>query len=240
MQLSDFQALCFDCYGTLIDKESGIYSALRTLRNKGQVTLGRDEILASFAQHESAQMLATPELPYSDILVEAHRRLAKAWGIVPSDNDHLLFGQSVSNWPVFADAPAALQYLERYFKLIVLTSAGRESLASSKRQFSVRFDAVLTAQDIGSYQADCRTFDYLLARLAPLGISKTQILHIAANLPDDHVPASTCGIVSARIDRYRPAVGTVVTSRESNSAACAFHFASMVDMVRAHQEQLVA
>jgi 2-haloalkanoic acid dehalogenase type II len=244
MQLSDFQALCFECYGTLIDKESGVYSALRPLLSKGKITLGRDEVLTYFAQCESAQVQASPELAYAAMLAGAHRRLAKVWGIVASDDDHLLFGQSAPYWPVFADAPAALQYLKRYFKLVILTNADRECLAGSKRQLVVRFDAVFTAQDIGPYipegKPEARNFDSLLSRLALLGVNKAQILHIDANRYDDHVLAATGGIASAYIDRRRPAAGAIAASRESQDATRALRFTSMLDMVRAHQEQLVA
>jgi 2-haloacid dehalogenase len=240
MQLSEFRALCFECYGVLIDKESGIHNALRPLLSKGHITLSRDEVLATFAQYESAQQLATPELTYSAILAGAHQRLAKAWGVVSFDDDHLLFGQSAPYWPVYADAPAALQYLKRYFKLIILTNGDREGLASSKRQLLVRFDAVFTAQEVGSYKPDLGNFQYLLAKLPSLGIATTQLLHIAASERDDLIPAEACGIATAWIDRHRSGGGSSGDRREPPETSCAFRFASMVDMVRAHQEQLVA
>ena len=95
MKLTDFKALTFDCYGTLIDWETGILAALEPLLNAGELTLERDAVLAEFARQEAAQELATPAMLYRDLLSEVHRRLAREWqGRVP-DALHLAFGVSV-------------------------------------------------------------------------------------------------------------------------------------------------
>lgn len=233
MQLDDFKILSFECYGTLIDRHAGIYAALRHLLSMGQITLSRDEVLATFAEHEQAQQQATPQLSYAAVLAGAHRRLAKAWGVVASDDDHQLFGRSVGSWPVFAEAPAALQYLQRYFKLVILTHADRDSFIASKRQLAVRFETVFTREDCQARKPDPGCLEHMVTQLA---VDKRQILHVAESLYYDLGPATAYGLATTWINRHResqPAAGSAHTP-------CTFQFSSMVDMVRAHQEQLVA
>ena len=122
MKLSDFRVLTFDCYGTLIDWESGLYAALQPLLRAASTSLGREEALAQFAQHEAAQQAATPAMLYPELLAEVHRRLARQWGVTPAPADHVAFGTSVPQWPAFADTPAALQYLKRHYKLVILSN----------------------------------------------------------------------------------------------------------------------
>jgi len=239
MQLTDFKALSFGCYGTLVDRDTGIYAALRPLLRAGNVTLAREVVLAAFVRHEVAQQAQTPSMPYSGVLTEAHRRLSSEWGVMLSDDTHALFGKSVPQWPLFADAPAALQYLKRYFSLNVLSNVDKESFAGTARRLEVRFDAVFTAQEIGSYKPDTRNFEYLIARLGKLGLNKRDILHVAADLARDEVPARRCGLAFAWIDRPRGKTGSEATAAPSQAARHPFRFTSIVDMVKAHREQLL-
>jgi FMN phosphatase YigB (HAD superfamily) len=114
MKLRDFKALTFDCYGTLIDWETGLFTALQPLLQKGGITLKRDEVLAAFAKHESAQEAATPAMIYSELLAEVHRLLARDWNVSDAEGDAVAFGKSVPDWPAFPDTEASLQYLQRY------------------------------------------------------------------------------------------------------------------------------
>ena len=183
MKLTDFRALTFDCYGTLIDWETGILAALEPLLDAGKITLAREAVLAEFARQESAQESATPAMLYRELLAEVHRRLARAWQVSVPEASHLAFGASVPQWPVFADTPAALQYLGRHFKLVILSNVDRDSFAASNAKLGVRFDAICTAQDIGSYKPDARNFRYLIDAVAKLGIGRANPAHRAEPLP---------------------------------------------------------
>src|SRR2546423_15192716 len=112
MKLADFRVLTFDCYGTLIDWESGIHTALQPLLKKGGLALSRDAALETFARHESAQEVETPGMVYSELLATVHRRLAKEWGVALSEDEHRRFGASVPDWPAFGDSADGLQYLQ--------------------------------------------------------------------------------------------------------------------------------
>lgn len=240
MSLIDFKVITLGCYGTLIDKASGVFSALGPLRHRATINSNREEVVNAFAAHESAVEAETPGMLYTDILIEAHRRLAKEWYVVASEDEHRLFGMSVRDWPVFADTPAALQYLKRYFKLVILSNVDRESFTGSNRQLGVSFDAIFTAQEIGSYKPSPRNFDYMLAKLEKLGMQKRHILHVAQCSPKDHRLAASMGLATVCIDRPRDGVARGATLTSADAACCDFRFASMANLVIAHQEHLRA
>lgn len=238
MKLTDFRALTFDCYGTLIDWESGIYAALQPLLARGAVTADRESVLAIFAQHESAQQRETPDMIYAQLLAAVHRRLAQAWKIAASDADHARFGASVGDWPAFPDSAAALQYLKRHYKLVILSNVDRESFKGSNARLQVEFDAIYTAQDIGSYKPDLANFRFMLDRLGKLGIAKGDILHTAQSLFHDHAPAKSVGLASAWIDRRHESAGWGATMPPPDGASYEFRFVSLAEMVGAHQQAL--
>src|SRR5271167_658104 len=122
MQLTDFKVLSFDCYGTLIDWETGITSAVQSLLARTGKTLGRDQVLETFARHEAAQESETPSMIYSELLGAVHTRMAKEWGVEPRGEENEALGNSIRNWPAFADSPRALQYLKRHYKLVILSN----------------------------------------------------------------------------------------------------------------------
>lgn len=245
MPLSDFKVLSFSCYGTLINRDSGIYSALRPLLERGGVGLSREEILAKFAAYEGQQQADTPRTPYPRVLEEVHRRLAREWGILASDDDHARFGQSTSHWPVYADAPAALQYLKRFFKLVILSNADRQTFALTNLRLDAKFDAIFTGPDIGRCKPDPGAFEHMAERLAKSGTERRQILHVGHNLARDQAPAARCGLAFAWIDR--PASIPEIPDAEfsggptpvssPHSSACEYRFSSLVDMVKAHQQR---
>jgi 2-haloacid dehalogenase len=243
MKLTDFRVLTFDCYGTLIDWESGIHTALQPLLRKAGLTLPRDAVLETFAKHESAQEAETPDMVYSDLLATVHRRLARQWLTTASEQDHQLFGASVSQWPEFPDSPAALQYLKQHYKLVILSNVDRESFKGSNKRLAVAFDAIYTAQDVGSYKPNPANFRYMLDHLAKLGHAKDDILHTAQSLFHDHAPAKQFGLARAWIDRRHDRAGWGATMpppdmEEGRGGRYDFRFTSMADVVIAHQAEL--
>ena len=238
MKLAEFKALTFDCYGTLIDWETGLYTALQPLLRRGGVTLERDEVLAAFARGESAQEAATPQMIYSELLAEVHRRLARRWNVSDDEPDAVAFGKSVPDWPAFPDTQASLQYLQRYYKLVILSNVDRESFAGTNRRLGVTFDAICTAQDIGSYKPDPRNFAYLINTLTGLGVLKRNILHTAQSLHHDHEPGQAAGLATAWIDRRRQVEGWGATSPPVGTPRYDFRFGSLAEMVSAHQAEL--
>ncbi|MBW6396889.1 haloacid dehalogenase type II [Roseomonas sp. HJA6] len=235
MRLTDFTTLTFDCYGTLIDWESGIHAALQPLLAKAGTALSRDAALEAFGEAEAAQEAETPRMIYSDILTEVHRRLAKAWDVTMAEEDHRRFGASVPDWPAFPDSPAALAYLKQHYRLVILSNVDRVSFAGSNRRLGVTFDAICTAQDIGSYKPDLANFDFMLRHLATMGVGKADILHTAQSLFHDHVPAKKIGLATAWIDRRHDRPGWGATPEPAEAGRYDFRFESLGALAEAHK-----
>ncbi len=237
MKLADFTTLTFDCYGTLIDWESGIWNALQPLLARAGRDAGRDAVLENFARHESAQEHETPGMIYSGLLARVHARLAAEWGVAADAAADAAFGASVPDWPAFPDSAEALAYLKRHYRLVILSNVDRASFAGSNRRLGVEFDAIYTAQDIGSYKPDLRNFHYMLEHLAAKGIRPAEILHTAQSLFHDHGPAKLVGLSSCWIDRRHAAAGWGATMPPPANATYEFRFTSMGEMAEAHRRE---
>jgi 2-haloalkanoic acid dehalogenase type II len=238
MRLTDFKVLTFDCYGTLIDWETGILQALAPLRRADRARRPDDAVLADFARHETAQEALTPRMRYSDLLGLVHRRLAAEWGLPPSQEADRAFGRSVGDWPAFADSAAALAYLEQFYALVILSNVDRRSFTASNRRLGVAFDPVHTAEEIGSYKPDLRNFRYMIEALGRRGHGVSAILHVAQSLYHDHAPANALGLRSAWIDRRQGAAGSGATPPPAAPVHWDFRFASLAELVEAHRAEL--
>jgi 2-haloalkanoic acid dehalogenase type II len=237
-RLSEFQILTFDCYGTLIDWETGIGAAIgRWLESQG-VSATRDELLAAFAAAEAPQQQTTPDLRYPELLARVHTATAKRFGVAPDAAAAQAFGRSVRDWPAFADSAEALAYLKQHYRLVILSNVDRASFAHSARRLGVEFDAVYTAEDIGSYKPDARNFEYMLARLAEQGIAREQILHTAESLYHDHIPAKRFGLATCWIHRRAGQVGHGATRPPEADVTPDFRFATLGEMAAAHRAEV--
>jgi 2-haloalkanoic acid dehalogenase type II len=235
--LSDFSTLTFDCYGTLIDWESGIWEALQPLLRRSETTdLPRALALEVFAQSESQHETAEPRLPYPEILALAHRDLAKHLHLETDPELDRRFGESVPSWPAFPDSSAALDELGARYRLVILSNIDRAGFAASRRQLDTEFDAVYTAEDIGSYKPDPHNFDYMLQHLASdFGVGPDEVLHVAQSLYHDHVPAQSLGLATAWIDRQRLSEGGEwgATTRVAQLPATDYRFFSLAELAEA-------
>ncbi len=201
--LSDYTTLTFDCYGTLIDWESGIWDAYQPLiMAGGRADITRDSAMVAHARLESAQQAATPGMLYPALLARVHMQFAHHYDLETTAEMDAAFGASVPHWPAFPDTADALRRLKKRYKLVILSNVNRAGFAASNAKLGVVFDAIYTAEDVGSYKPDRRNFEHMLARLeADHGIARGQILHTAQSLFHDHVPASDFGLAKAWIDR---------------------------------------
>ena len=237
MKLSDFKALTFDCYGTLIDWESGMIEGLKPLTSRLKNVLSRNGILEAHARHESSQQIYTPTMKYSELLAVVYKRLAEEWGLSASHDECQTYGYAVKDWPAFPDSVEALAYLKKHYKLVILSNVDNASFAFSNRRLQVVFDAVYTAQDVGSYKPSDRNFDYMIAKLQGLGIAKSEILHTAESLFHDHAPAHKHGLASCWIYRRHNQQGFGATMDPGTTPKYNFRFNSMADLAAAHRQE---
>lgn len=240
MRLTEYKALSFDCYGTLIDWESGMVEGLSGLINKVGRPLSRNEVLEAHAYHESTQQRQTPGKPYNEILAIVYKRLAEQWGVTVHVDDCEAYGMSVRDWPAFVDSPGALQYLKKYYKLIILSNVDNRSFSFSNQKLQVDFDAIYTAEDVGAYKPADANFDYMMAHIGDIGVGKHELLHTAESLFHDHVPANRHGLASCWIYRRHGQEGFGATMNPGERPRVDFQFDSMADLVKAHQEELRA
>ncbi|MFD1910915.1 haloacid dehalogenase type II [Halodurantibacterium flavum] len=238
MKLGDFKALTFDVYGTLIDWESGMVAGLKPLTDRLTQEVSRNAVLETHARHESAQQAQTPGRRYSELLATVYRRIAEEWGLSVTWDECMRYGDSVGNWPAFPDSADALAYLKQHYKLVVLSNVDNRSFAASNDRLGVDFDAVYTAEDVGSFKPNDANFDYMLRNLNSLGLTKPDILHTAESMFHDHKPANRHGLASAWIYRRHADEGFGATMHPGESPSYDFRFNSMAEMAAAHQAEI--
>ena len=240
MSLLAQKLLCFDVYGTLIDWESGIYTAAAPLLSQLSSAPTRDAFLRTYVAHESAQQALTPQLRYSELLALVYTQLATHYGLsAPTPAAANAFGASIGTWPAFADSADALAELKKSFKLVVLSNVDGLSFSESVKQLGGAgvFDLVLTAEIIGSYKPDPANFEYMLREVAErFGVARDQVLVTAQSRLHDHVPAKKLGLKGAWIDRAGASIG----SDEIPGATYEWRFSTMGEMAAAVAKERAA
>jgi 2-haloacid dehalogenase len=202
-----FEVLTFDCYGTLIDWETGIARALRTALGGPARALDDEGLLAAFARHEAAAE-SGPYLPYREVLARTARAVASELDATVGDHAAKAFGDSVGDWPAFSDSTDALRVLHERFRLGVITNCDDDLFARSNKRLGMEFDWVITAQQVGSYKPNPRNFEVAFERI---GVPPERILHVAQSLFHDHVPARRLGLSTAWINRRHDRSGPGAT-----------------------------
>jgi 2-haloacid dehalogenase len=237
VRLTDFEALSFDCYGTLIDWETGIADQLRPWAQAAGKAPDDEVLLGGFAEQEARWERDHPDLVYPQILAGSMRTLGEQLGIPVGDGDAEGFGASVPQWPAFPDSHDALASLQRHFTLIVLSNVDRASFAGSNHRLGVSFDRIITAEDVGSYKPSPRNFDALLAALPDLGVAPGRLLHVAQSLFHDHVPAKEAGLPTVWINRRHDRDGWGATPAPATRVTPDRVYPSMASFARACEEE---
>jgi 2-haloacid dehalogenase len=207
LDFSRFDALTFDCYGTLIDWETGLLAGLRAATDAHRIAATDDELLETFARHESA-IEADRYRPYREVLGKALRRILAERGLEPTEEEVAAFGGSVVDWPAFPDSAAALQRLHQRFSLGVITNCDDDLFAASNARLGVTFDWIVTAQQAKRYKPNPRGFELAFERI---GLPTSRILHVAQSLFHDHVPAKRLGLSTVWVNRRRGRPGSGAT-----------------------------
>jgi 2-haloalkanoic acid dehalogenase type II len=228
-----FEAMSFDCYGTLIDWETGIANALRPWAARNGLDLGDQALIAAHGRHETHVEDDMPTALYPQILGETLRRIGDALAVPVTDADATAYGESVKDWPAFPDTVEALRRLATRFKLIIVSNIDRASFEASKPRLGVEFDAVVTAEDVGSYKPRLGHFDRLFEEIARLGVARERLVHVAESLFHDHEPAATLGLPSVWIHRRHAQGGTGATAVPSGEVSPTWRFTSMAEFADA-------
>ena len=243
--LKDFSLLSFDCFGTLVDWRSGIYAHLTAphprLPASSPLKNSREALIDAFNDEEVALCNSRPGLLYPTLLSDAYKNLCSKLSLpAPSEAETEALGNSVGDWPPFPDTVQALNRLKKHYRLVILSNVDNASfdkvLAGPLKE--VAFDAVYTAQDIGTYKPDHNNFNYLFEHVKQsFGVERQEVLHTGHGLKADHVPAKEMGFTSAWIARG-DAAGGEGTEVEATKGKVEFtwQFETMGDMAEAADE----
>jgi 2-haloacid dehalogenase len=199
----DFQVLTFDCYGTLIDWESGIWAALQPVLAHHHVDMTTDQALELFGKLESDAERG-PYVEYKAVLGMVLQGFGGTWGFAPTLAEVQGFSESVKDWPAFPDSARALQALKKKYKLAIISNVDDDLFAFSAQRLGVQFDWVITAQQARSYKPSHNNFHVAFERI---GLPKSQILHVAQSLFHDHAPAKALGLSTVWVDRRHDKAG---------------------------------
>jgi 2-haloalkanoic acid dehalogenase type II len=200
MMARPYDVITFDCYGTLIDWEDGIGTAFAQAAAAEARPLDRTQILRAYAALEPG-VEAAPYRLYRDVLTETAQRAAERLGWPLSRERAGFLADSLPSWPPFADTNPALERLVAAgYRLGILSNIDDDLLAGTRRHFTVTFDLIVTAQQVGSYKPAPAHF-----AAARQHIGGKRWLHVAQSYFHDVVPARALGIPIAWINRKREA-----------------------------------
>jgi 2-haloacid dehalogenase len=197
LRSGDWQVLTFDCYGTLIDWESGIWKALQPVLAAHQVTATKEKTLELYAELE-AEAERGEYREYKSVLKMVLAGFGSRLGFVPTLAELQNLPDSIKNWLPFPDTVAALQVLKKKYKLAIISNVDDDLFAFSAQHLQVSFDWVITAQQVRSYKPSLNNFNRAIERI---GVPKDKILHVAQSLFHDIVPAKAVGLPTVWVNR---------------------------------------
>jgi 2-haloacid dehalogenase len=207
LNFDQFEVLTFDCYGTLIDWESGLWAALSPIFANHRVTVALDNALELYGELES-EAERGPYRDYKAVLRTVLEGLGSRLGFTPTPDELERFAVSVKEWPAFPDSPRALRALKTKYKLAIISNIDDDLFASSAQRLQVPFDWVITAQQVKSYKPSLNNFRVAFERL---GLPQSRILHVAQSLFHDIAPAKTLGLATVWVNRRHGKAGSGAT-----------------------------
>jgi len=206
MGFDSIRLITFDCYGTLVDWESGMLAALRPLFSRDGGAISDVQLLTHYGEVEAA-IEAGPYLPYRQVLATVAQEIGRRTGVDISAEEGRAFADSLTRWKPFPDTVASLQTMARRFRLGIISNVDDDLFAETRKKLApVEFDFVVTAQQVGSYKPAFRNFEEAVRRS---GLNRQQILHAGQSLFHDVAPANELGISSVWVNRpsIRPGSG---------------------------------
>jgi 2-haloacid dehalogenase len=207
IEFERYKVFTFDCYGTLIDWETGIWSAVEPLLRLHGVGATRDDVLEIFGRLESEAEQGVFR-NYRTILETVMAGIASHYGFSVTREEAGAFADSVRRWPPFPDSRVALAALASKYRLAVISNVDDDLFAGSAAQLGAPFDWIITAEQVGSYKPSTNNF---LRAFERIGYPREEILHCAQSLYHDISPARALGLGTVWINRRRGKTGTGAT-----------------------------
>jgi 2-haloacid dehalogenase len=208
------KVLSFDCYGTLVDWESGISKFLTAWLEKNNHKDSPDQILKLFGQYESEIQKQFPSDNYQNILAKVFNKFCDHYQIKSQKSDEENFAKSPGEWPLFGDTIESLQVLSKKFKLVILSNIDNKSIQKTVEKIGAEFAEIFTAEDIGTFKPSTNNFQYMLQKLEAKGFKKDEILHCSVSIYHDHIPAKSLGIDTCLITRANSNICSQLSENE--------------------------
>jgi 2-haloacid dehalogenase len=218
LDYSQFEVLTFDCYGTLIDWETGILSAVRKALSSHGKTAGDKDILEKYAALE-AELESGPYMPYRTVLAKVMEALGQHFGVAFTEAENASLADSIKDWQPFPDTAEALRRLAGRYKLGILSNIDSDLFRDSARHLQVEFSYIITAQQIASYKPAKFNFEMALMKI---GRPKEKILHVAESVYHDIVPAKALGMKTVWLYRRMGKDGFGATKAAEGSPDAVF------------------
>lgn len=197
MKHKEYKYLSFDCYGTLIDWESGILNFFSELKELKHIDIDNIEILKSYATFESEEEHKSFQ-PYREILRKVYLRFGEIYSFDIALHEEYDLADSVKAWPPFLDSSFALHKLKEKYKLIIISNIDDDLFTHSQDLLGIKFDYIFTAFQLKSYKPSLHNFKHVQQTL---NLNAENWLHVAQSLYHDHKPISQLGIDSVWIKR---------------------------------------
>lgn len=198
MNFDRYEALTFDCYGTLIDWESGLMTALNQILDRYNIQLEKEKVLELFAEFESQEEQQETFRNYREVLKNVVRKLGDRLGFKPTEEAINSLPESIKDWQPFPDTVEALELLKKRFKLGIISNIDDDLFAETAKKLKVDFDWVITAQQVKSYKPSQHNFKVALEKI---GLESDSILHVAQSIYHDVIPASALGLSTVWVNR---------------------------------------
>jgi 2-haloacid dehalogenase len=201
ISLSDFDAVTFDVYGTLIDWEPSIVASLKGWADRNGVSSPDQDLLMAFDRARAEIQKERPAHLYPEVLRRCFDRISGEYGIVIDVAERERFALSPHQWPAYPDSHRGLLALQRRAKVGALSNIDNASLESSCRRLDFHFDLIVTAERVGAYKPDWPHFQTAIDEFAARGIRRERILHVGQSPRADITPANRLGLKCAWINR---------------------------------------
>jgi len=208
MDWKQFEWISFDCYGTLIDWETGILGYLRPLMRAKGCDADDSQFLTLYSEFEPREQ-ARAYRTYREVLASIMRAFATEFRVDVTAAEAEGLADSIAGWKPFPDTVQGLRELKSRYQLAILSNIDDDLFARTAKHLEVPFDMVVTAQQAGSYKPSHRNFELLLQRIA---VPRHRLLHAAESLYHDVAPARELGIANVWVNRRqnKPAAATKV------------------------------
>ncbi|MEG3839741.1 haloacid dehalogenase type II [Microcoleus sp. herbarium14] len=205
LDFNKFEAVSFDCYGTLIDWESGILPVLKQLLSNREIELSENQTLEQFAEFESElEKDKINYLKYREILQKIVQKIGQRFNFEPTATELNCLVESLKSWQPFPDTVVALSALKQKYKLAVISNIDDDLFADTAKHLKVEFDWLITAEQVRSYKPSTRNFEIALETM---GIAPEKLLHVAQSIYHDIVPAASMGISTVWVNRRHDKTG---------------------------------